>query len=214
MTDRSELVENACTALARIDHGTLRECGVALSLRVPLSESMVTACAAGHLGTLTFEQARDGKWSGHAALYRLRPDCGAVVSGRLPWAARLAGLDEEMPAVFDEQARQLGLLVRRIALRGGEFDSASVRAIRAGGNAFLQDGEAVCLGFHHERAIFNAELLEKCAQAYVLARRSGGTIRRVPWYVRYIAARRLKRDRERAAAALARGETPTGVGAY
>jgi len=72
----------------------------------------------------------------------------------------------------------------------------------------------LCLGMTLERLVFNAELLEKCAQAYLLARATGLAVRRIPWLVRLVATGRLRRDQRRAAASYARGEAPGRVAGY
>src|SRR5512134_3938297 len=54
----------------------------------------------------------------HAVVYRARGDAGALLTAGLPWASRLAQLAEPMPAVFDEQVRQLGARVERLLTQG------------------------------------------------------------------------------------------------
>jgi len=96
----------------------------------------------------------------HAEVYRRRGDAGAVLSACPPWGAALAGLGRPMPPVFDEQVRHLGPSVLPLA------GPASLDSCR---NAyFLPDG-CLCIGTTRDRAVFNAELLEKCSQAYLLA---------------------------------------------
>ena len=193
---------------------------VRFSLRVPSSLMMAagimesSGAPAGMALIPIAETGVDHAWALDGAVYRLRPDVGAVVASRLPWASRLGMLPGEMPAVFDEQARQLGARVPRITLEGRELSAASAAVLRRGGNAFLFGQEAVCLGFNRDRAVFNAELLEKCAKAYVLASLSGHAVNRIPLYVRYIAGRRLRADERHAAAAFARGEVPAGFSTY
>jgi len=134
------------------------------------------------------------------ALYRLRPDAGAIVTGMFPWACRLAALGGGMPAMFDEQVRHLGPRIEHLRLEDGELSSASVKLLRRGANAFLLGQDAVCLGFDSDRAVLNAELFEKCVQAYVLARLTGLPMRPIPFYVRHVAAKRLRDEQRRAAA--------------
>jgi len=135
----------------------------------------------------------------HVAIYRVRPDVGAIITGHFPWACRLAALGGGMPAMFDEQVRHLGKRVDDLYLDRGELTCPSVKLLRRGGNAFLLGVDAVCLGFDIHRAILNAELFEKSVQAYVLASLSGVPIRTIPFYVRHIAARRLRYEQKRAA---------------
>jgi ribulose-5-phosphate 4-epimerase/fuculose-1-phosphate aldolase len=135
----------------------------------------------------------------HVAIYRLRPDVGAIITGRFPWACKLSAFSDGMPAMFDEQVRHLGPRIGHLCLDGGELSAASVKLLRRGGNAFLLGQDAVCLGFDSNRAILNTELFEKCAQAYVLARLTGLPMRPIPSYIRHIAARRLRDEQKRAA---------------
>ncbi len=150
----------------------------------------------------------------HATLYLSRGDAGAILTARLAWASRLAQFSQPMPAVFDEQVRQLGVRVERLTLSGSDLGEPGAKVLERGANAFLLGAEVVVMGFTPERAVLNAELLEKCAKAYVLARLAGGQIRPIPWLVRFIAARRLRKDQCRAAQAHARGEMPDRFSTY
>ncbi|MBC9252368.1 hypothetical protein A9179_19015 [Pseudomonas alcaligenes] len=144
----------------------------------------------------------------HAQVYQLRHDAGAVASLSPRWSLLLGELNEAMPTVFDEQARHIGR----------SWAPASSRQLPAvlagGGNAGLVDGHLLSIGVTRNRMLFNAELFEKCAMAYVLARQGGGKVSRVPWWVRLIAGRRLLQDEARAAASHAAGEHAAELGAY
>ena len=148
----------------------------------------------------------------HRLIYLARADAGALLLSRQPWAAALPAAGGTLPGVFDEQLRHLGAHVTQIPTpRALE----RVRAHLAGGaNAFGIGGQVLCLGMTLERLVFNAELLEKCAQAYLLARATGLAVRRIPWLVRLVATGRLRRDQRRAAASYARGEAPARVAGY
>jgi ribulose-5-phosphate 4-epimerase/fuculose-1-phosphate aldolase len=150
--------------------------------------------------------------SQHLVVYRSRPDVGCVVLNRQQWAASLHAFGEDMPGVFDEQVRHLGrsvgVLDESIATPDG------LRRLRSGANAFVLPGQVLCLGMVLERAIFNAELLEKCAKAYVLASCTGLPVGRIPWLVRWIANGRLMKDERRAATKYATGQTPELSTAY
>jgi hypothetical protein len=136
----------------------------------------------------------------------------AAPARRQYWACALPAAGGVLPGIFDEQLRHLGARVAQVEL---PRNAAKVRARLAGGaNAFGMGERVLCLGMTLERVVFNAELLEKCAQAYVLARASGLAVRRIPWLVRHIATGRLRRDERRAAASYARGEAPARVAGY
>lgn len=164
--------------------------------------------------THSFDETRDTVAAAHANIYRQRPDVGAVFVSRQPWALALGELPEPMPAVFDEQARHLGKQVVALDLSLAELADEGRYTVRGAANAYLLDDAVICLGMTLERVIFNAELLEKCAQAYVLATLTGGRVHELPWLVRHIANRRLQRDERSAALAHARGEVPSGLNAY
>ena len=147
----------------------------------------------------------------HARLYGVRPDAGALLIGSTPWSAALADLDATIPVLFDEQARHLGKVeasVNRKDISGLEG------AISRGGNAAIFGDQRLCLGVTPERIVFNAELFEKCAEAFVIAYSSGRKIHRIPWWVRAIAGRRMRKDQVRAAESLAAGRIPEGMNAY
>lgn len=149
----------------------------------------------------------------HGEVYLHRPDVGAVLTSRPPWSQRLHSLPD-MPAIFDEQVRQLGDGMTRLFIGGGAFSEPALRLLAQGGNSHLIEEAVLCLGYTLDRLAFNSELLEKCAKSYVLASLSGEPIGRIPWLVRYIAGGRLKKDERKAAEAYASGHLPTGLGGY
>jgi hypothetical protein len=124
-----------------------------------------------------------------------------VLLNRQPWASALHEFGRDMPGVFDEQIRHLG---RSVAV----LDNITTARLGSGANAFILPGQVLCLGMVPERTVFNAELLEKCAKAYVLASCAGLPVGRIPWLVRWIANGRLMKDERRAAADYAMGRTP------
>lgn len=225
---RSELSES----LARLHHkGLLSGDGESLSLRIPGSGRFLYAQTARHRRTAAPDvilcddsgrragnETRAGadvpEFAGiHAAIYRLRPDIGAILWNRQAWGSALHAASAPMPTIFDEQARQMGPTVERLAADAFRSE-AGAQALGSGANAFLFRGGVLLLGMTRERVVFNAELLEKCARAYLLALATGERVGRIPLYVRLIAHRRLLKDERRAAASYARGEIPTGFTAY
>lgn len=188
---------------------------LSLSARVPGQGAMdavdaVDAVVNGATRRITFEEARLGEpnepfIAEHVEIYRRRPDAGAIVIARPHWASALALTEAPMPGLFDEQVRQLGRRVDRLS---------EMEQLGSHHCAFLRGEGVLCLGVTLERAIFNVELLEKCAQAYLLATATGQRVFTVPLLVREIAFHRLKKDQARAAEAWARGEKPSGFTAY
>jgi len=146
----------------------------------------------------------------HADIYRLRPDVGAILVGGGFFAGSLNNFGGALPTLFDEQARHLGIM--RATSSAAGMDLREV--LREGGNGLLVDALPICLGVNCARMIFNAELLEKCAKAYVLATAAGGSVKPLPWWVRHIANRRLLRDERQAAKRFARGLVPEEARGY
>lgn len=181
--------------------------GDSISLR--LTDRPLVLWAAGQRTesvSLESNTIREKHFPTHAAVYRTRSDVGAVIVAHTPWGTRLARLRVAMPAIFDEQIRQLGPAVTA-------WGSES-RALARGDNAFTHGEGIICLGTTADRAVFNLELLEKCAQSFVLAHLTGVSIGQVPRWVQWIAGGRLKKDQRRAAAAFARGEYPALATGY
>ena len=140
----------------------------------------------------------------HHRIYATRPDVGAIAAGTFKWTSALARLDVSLPAVFDEQVRHLGIGVQRIAIRSS--DDKPVPGLGNGANAWMLDDVALCLGMELERLLQNIEILEKCAQSFVLAHCASTGVKRIPWLVKFIANRRLEKDQKDAAARHLRGE--------
>ena len=143
--------------------------------------------AAGVLPEQQLDQARL-----HAQIYQQREDVGAIASLSPHWCGALSKLAEVMPSVFDEHARHIG---RSWRLSNAEQIAA---AISAGGNCGTIGEQLLAMGVTQNRMVFNAELFEKCAMAYTLARTSGQPVKTIPWWVRLIAGKRLKKDQHQA----------------
>jgi ribulose-5-phosphate 4-epimerase/fuculose-1-phosphate aldolase len=150
----------------------------------------------------------------HASIYEERPDVGAVAISSPRGARLLARYGGLLPPLFDEQVRQLGSSVGPLPEQEKTHRDMVRKAFRRGANAALLGERLLCLGMTCERVLFNSELYEKCAQAYVIARASGNRIGSIPVWVRLIANRRLLKDERRAAANYRNGQIPEGINAY
>jgi L-ribulose-5-phosphate 4-epimerase len=139
----------------------------------------------------------------HAAIYQARPDVNAIVHTHQVYASALTLIRAPIPALFDEQVRFLGRSVEIIpyAPSGtGMLKKTVARHVKNGHNAFLmQNHGALILGENMQRAIHHAEILEKCALAYLLALCSERKVTRIPLAVREIAMAKLRRDQKVAA---------------
>ncbi|EQA36986.1 class II aldolase/adducin N-terminal domain protein [Leptospira inadai serovar Lyme str. 10] len=149
----------------------------------------------------------------HASIYRHRSDIGAIACFQPIWGSLLKTLKDPLPLVFDEQCRQLGAPVVQMN-RSSDGSAIADSVLLGGANAFLNRDGVVITSVTREKAIYNCELIEKCAKAFLLAYATGGKIRRIPWFVRWIAKNRLIKDERRAAASYALGQAPTGFTAY
>lgn len=190
--------------------GLLAGDGASLSVRCPGGSSMwVGPVGAEEPSLMDWRQGAPGAASVHASVYAARGDVGAVAWGSGPFGACLADFGGLLPQVFDEQARHIGPMSAPITQT-----TAMARALQKGGNVQLWQGLPLCLGTTCTRMALNAELFEKCAKAYVLAAATGGTVKQLPWLVRYIANSRMYKDERRATEAFAQGELPVESRGY
>jgi len=109
----------------------------------------------------------------HAAVYETRLDANVVIHTHQIYASAFALMNRPIPALFDEQARFLGRQVEVVSYAPSGTPMLKwkiVSRLRNRCNAYiLQNHGALCLGESAQRAIFNVELLEKCALTYLLA---------------------------------------------
>ncbi|MFP6847200.1 MAG: hypothetical protein VCA57_00750 [Pseudomonas sp.] len=188
----------------------LVEAGSSVSLRIPGQERM-------WWGLLDDAVPSCIDWSGHVmgdsqthhAIYRARADVGAVLLGGGDFASSLKDFGGVMPILFDEQARHIGHM-------GVPADSIPdiATALQRGGNAVLIKGVPVTLGTTGTRMALNAQLFEKCAKAFTLAKASGAKMTLLPWWVVWVANSRLMKDEKRATQCFARGEIPPENSGY
>jgi ribulose-5-phosphate 4-epimerase/fuculose-1-phosphate aldolase len=205
MNMRDELLQAATRLAAK---GLFNDGGDSLSLLLPGTGRMLLLVHGQEPQEITLDRDDEGVAGLHARLYRLRGDVGAAALLSPRWSLQLQQLGEAMPSVFDEQARHIGR----------SWAPATVErlpSLLAGsGNAGPLAGRLLALGVTRNRMLFNAELFEKCAMAYVLARLGGERVMKVPWWVRLIAGRRLRQDQARAASSHAAGQQAAELGAY
>jgi ribulose-5-phosphate 4-epimerase/fuculose-1-phosphate aldolase len=150
----------------------------------------------------------------HESIYLERPDVGAVVISSPNGARLLAKSIGKLPPLFDEQVRHIGPSMRT-PLDEKHLSRDRVRkAFARGANAALLSDRLVCLGMTCERAAFNTELFEKCAQACVIAQASGIRPRSIPGWVRLIANQRLMKDERDAAKSYLNGQLPERTTLY
>jgi L-fuculose-phosphate aldolase len=108
----------------------------------------------------------------HLAIYRARPDAGAIVHTHAPFVTTLSVLQRPLPPVIDEMTVYLGgtVEVARYAFTGTEeLGDHVVRALGDRAAAILGNHGNVCVGRDLEKAMQAALVMEAAAQAYVQA---------------------------------------------
>ena len=186
--------------------------GDSFSMRIPGTDEFLLATGGNEPpGRVHVETPPGQPASLHALLYRDRPDAGALLLGRTDWSSALATIPTPIPVLFDEQARHIGAIGAPI----GANDADGLRAaVSSGANIAIVGEQRLCLGATPDRIVFNAELFEKCATAWIIARSSGQRIHSLPRRVVTELGERLAKDQARAATSLAAGRIPEGMNAY
>lgn len=228
---REDYIRQVVEACHRLHaKGLTTNAGGSFSLRIPggnaialvpsgtdfstVGAAQVEIIALGAASPAGVQTADAGDRQIHRSIYGSRADVGAIVHSHQKWASGLRLLRQTMPGIFDEQVRQLGRRVERLPYSAPELAPEAIARLRNHDNVFLFGDGVLCLGVTGDRAVFNAELIEKCAKAFILAVATGCRIGTVPLLVREIAQRRMRKDQQRAAAAYRRGEIPSGFTAY
>ncbi|ANH67016.1 hypothetical protein [Mitsuaria sp. 7] len=184
-----------------------------LSLRDPASGQMAwgtaTDASMRSLPLAPAEGCGTGAVALHRTVYSARIDVCAVLVGGGPFCRQMAAFGGWMPAVFDEQIRQLGHMAHPTN------DLARLPdALADGGNVALHAGQLLVLGMTPSRLALNAELFEKCAKAWVPATAGGAKLRTLPWIVRHVANGRLMKEEARAQEQVRQGLRPEETRGY
>ncbi len=120
----------------------------------------------------------------HTSIYQARPDVNAIVHTHQVHASVFAILGLPIPALTDEQVANIGNTVAVVpyGLSGSHDLMANIAAAVSNKcNAFvLQNHGALLLGIDMERALRNAELLEKTAHAYQMVLATGKAAATLP----------------------------------
>ncbi|GLQ98556.1 class II aldolase/adducin family protein [Dyella mobilis] len=201
-------------AMHRLDSKHLLGPGGSVSVRVPDSPDMLLATPQQPPTRVPLSMHGESRHTWHAAIYRARPDVGAIVLGGGLYARMLHDVGNALPQVFDEQARHLGRTALPLPQLAGDPDTAARRCLITGGNTWICGDAVMVFGNTAQRLTLNAELLEKCAKAYVLAKATGARVHTLPWWVCRIANGRLQKDQRRAAERFASGLLPEEVKGY
>jgi L-fuculose-phosphate aldolase len=126
-------------------------------------------------------EARGGKPSTetplHLALYRDRPEIGAVVHTHSMSASTVAAARREVPPVLDDFAQIVGPSLRTAdyALPGsGRMAKVVVRAMRGRTAALLANHGAIAVGRGMKEALLCARMVEKGCRVFIEAEFLGG----------------------------------------
>lgn len=209
-----EIQQQIQEAAARLNNkGLLGRPGDLLSMRIPGTPEMMWLPNVTDDVQIssTADAGNSQTFALHAAIYRQRPDAGAILNSTTDWSEQLAEIGKAPPVLFDEQARHIGSIASPVP--SGEINGL-LNAVRGGSNVALYGSQCFRIGMTKERVVFNAELFEKCATAFVIAGCTDRTLRTIPGWVRFIAGRRLRKDQRRAAESYRRGFIPQGMNAY
>jgi L-ribulose-5-phosphate 4-epimerase len=120
----------------------------------------------------------------HSIIYRKRPDVNAIVHTHQIYGSVFGLINTPIPALFDEVAFSLGQMVEIVpyALSGSpDLVNNVARKLSNNANAYvIQNHGILALGKNLDKAILNAELLEKVAHIYYLALSTGKPINTLP----------------------------------
>jgi L-ribulose-5-phosphate 4-epimerase len=120
----------------------------------------------------------------HSIIYRQRPDVNAIVHTHQIYGSVFSLINTPIPALFDEVAFSLGQTIEIVsyALSGSpELVNNVAAKLSNNANAYiLQNHGILALGGDLDKAILNAELLEKVAHIYYLALSTGKLVTTLP----------------------------------
>ena len=120
----------------------------------------------------------------HSIIYQKRPDVNAIVHTHQAYGSVFGLINTPIPALFDEVAFSLGQMVEIVpyALSGSpDLVNNVARKLSNNANAYvIQNHGILALGKNLDKAILNAELLEKVAHIYYLALSTGKPINTLP----------------------------------
>ncbi|RDS84355.1 class II aldolase/adducin family protein [Dyella psychrodurans] len=208
----SNLLEDA---IHRLDGKHLLGADASVSVRLPGTQDMLLGAPGKTPSRVPLTSGNENtEHAWHAAAYRARADIGAIALGGGFYGRSLGDFGGDLPQVFDEQARHLGRASLPLAQMAGDPEASAQRCLATRGNAWVCGHTVLVFGSTAQRLVLNAELLEKCAKAYVLATATGAPIHTLPWWVCRIANGRLKKDQRRAGERFAQGLLPEEVKGY
>ncbi|HWR10425.1 MAG TPA: class II aldolase/adducin family protein [Rectinemataceae bacterium] len=128
-------------------------------------------------------EARGGKPSTetplHSAIYRERPEIGAVVHTHSGAASTVAAARREVPPLLDDFAQIIGpsLRVADYAIPGGgKIAKGAVRGLRGRMAVLLANHGAIAIGRDMEEALLCARMTEKGCRVFIESQFLGGAV--------------------------------------
>lgn len=112
----------------------------------------------------------------HLAVFRARPDVGAVIHTHSVYASAMAIAGQDLPALIDEQVVTLGGAVRVAEYGMSASEDLANSAVEAMGErqaVFLRNHGALSVGRDLEEVLNVSQLLERTSMTYILARTMG-----------------------------------------
>lgn len=113
----------------------------------------------------------------HIAVYKNRPDAGAVIHSHPIYTSIFALINKPVPAIFDEVTMSIGNIIDIIpyALSGSDelVENTKSKLSNRCNCYILQNHGALTIGTNIEKAFRNMELMEKASQVYYYALSTG-----------------------------------------
>ncbi|GLQ91131.1 class II aldolase/adducin family protein [Dyella acidisoli] len=201
-------------AMQRLDDKHLLGEGGSVSVRLPGTQDLLIATLGAEPLRVSLSAKPNSELAQHIVVYAVRPDVGAIALGGGAFGRTLGSFGGHLPQSFDEQARHLGAAAVPMPGHSDDLQADARRCLATGGNVWASEHNVLVFGTTVHRLVLNAELLEKCAKAYVLALATGARLHTLPWWVCRIANGRLKKDQKRAVQRFAQGLLPEEVKGY
>lgn len=219
LTEPKNQILEACERLAH--KGFLNTFADSFSFRIPGSTEMLLVSGNkdrcftddADLRVVKFS-ATDASSIIHGCIYQEREDVGAIAISSPAGVGLLSRYCGVLPPIFDEQVRHIGPSPNLLKAEDVIDRDVVRKTFGRGANAAVFGERLVCLGMTRDRVVFNTELYEKCARAYVLAKSCDSRVNHIPLWVRLIANRRLLRDEAIASASYRTGRIPEAIDSY
>ena len=148
-------------------------------------EDMVVVADDGHI--LEGHRPPSSETSVHRLIMNARPDIGAVFHTHSLYGSALSCLHETIPVIVEEQSQVIGAEIRCTRyIPAGQHHALGVEAASVLGESngvLLANHGVIACGRTIDEAVFAAQVVERIAQMYLLARAVGTPVPIPPEYV-------------------------------